>query len=397
MNSQSIPAHVPAALVRDFDFADMRGETDVYTHFARLHQEPDIFWTPRHGGHWVATRFEDMSAILADPARFSSRHQTVPPMPITLTLIEWDGDLHADAREVLAPFFSPKSVRNLEDVARKLTHELMDGFQARGECEFVREFGLRMPIIIVMSLMGLPSEDTPYLMGISEDIVRSVDPAVQQDAFQRVNDYIANRVMPERRANPGDDIFSAILKARIEGGRPFSDEEIISFGSVLIAAGLDTVASMLGFITRFLADNPAHRQQLLDDPGLINDALEELMRRFHIANIARVVAQDLEYKGVAMKEGDCILIPTSAAGIDARRFTDPFTVDFRRGDKKTLIFGRGAHQCVGAFLARTELRVFLHEWLKRIPHFRVKPGETPVAVPGKANCLRYLPLVWDAQ
>jgi cytochrome P450 len=245
--------------------------------------------------------------------------------------------------------------------------------------------------------MGLPSEDTPYLMGISEDIVRSVDPAVQQDAFQRVNDYIANRVMPERRANPGDDIFSAILKARIEGGRPFSDEEIISFGSVLIAAGLDTVASMLGFITRFLADNPAHRQQLLDDPGLINDALEELMRRFHIANIARVVAQDLEYKGVAMKEGDCILIPTSAAGIDARRFTDPFTVDFRRGDKKTLIFGRGAHQCVGAFLARTELRVFLHEWLKRIPHFRVKPGETPVAVPGKANCLRYLPLVWDAQ
>jgi cytochrome P450 len=318
-------------------------------------------------------------------------------MPITLTLIEWDGDLHADAREVLAPFFSPKSVRNLEDVARKLTHELMDGFQARGECEFVREFGLRMPIIIVMSLMGLPSEDTPYLMGISEDIVRSVDPAVQQDAFQRVNDYIANRVMPERRANPGDDIFSAILKARIEGGRPFSDEEIISFGSVLIAAGLDTVASMLGFITRFLADNPAHRQQLLDDPGLINDALEELMRRFHIANIARVVAQDLEYKGVAMKEGDCILIPTSAAGIDARRFTDPFTVDFRRGDKKTLIFGRGAHQCVGAFLARTELRVFLHEWLKRIPHFRVKPGETPVAVPGKANCLRYLPLVWDAQ
>jgi cytochrome P450 len=87
MNSQSIPAHVPAALVRDFDFADMRGETDVYTHFARLHQEPDIFWTPRHGGHWVATRFEDMSAILADPARFSSRHQTVPPMPITYMAI----------------------------------------------------------------------------------------------------------------------------------------------------------------------------------------------------------------------------------------------------------------------------------------------------------------------
>lgn len=394
MTASEIPSHVPAELVRDFDFVDMRGGKDVYAHFAALHAEPDIFYTPHHGGHWVATRYQDMEAILTDNIAFSSRHQTVPPMPITLTLIEWDGELHADARKVLAPFFSPKSVSNLEEVARNLTISLIEGFHERGECEFVQEFALKMPIIIVMSLMGLPDEDTPYLMEISEDIVRSTDPAVQAAAFQRVFDYIAHDVMPKRRAAPGNDIFSAILGARIAGGRPFTDEEIISFGAVLIAAGLDTVASTLGFLTKFLAENAGHRHALVEDPKLINDALEEMMRRFHLANIARVVARDMEYKGLIFKAGDRILIPTSAAGIDANRYPDPFKVDFGRGDKKTLVFGRGPHQCIGSFLARTELRVFLQEWLKRIPDFSIKPGETPVAVAGKANCVRYLPIVW---
>jgi len=397
MSTSSVPLHVPKELVYDFDFVDMRGESDVYRHFSKLHDGPDIFYTPHHGGHWVATRFEDMDAILTNAADFSSIHQTVPPMPVTLTLIEWDGKLHADARKVLAPFFSPKSVSDLETVARDLTVRLIDGFIDKGECEFVRDFALQMPIIIVMSLMDLPVEDTPYLMQISEDVVRSVEPDVQVAAFQRVAEYIAERVLPLRRVNPGKDIFSAILAARIDNGREFSEAEIISFGTVLVAAGLDTVASTLGFLMEFLATHPSHRQQLIEDPALINDALEEIMRRFHLANIARVVAHDLEYKGIAFKAGDCILIPTSAAGIDPRRYPDPFTVDFGRGDKKTLIFGRGVHQCVGSFLARTELRVFLHEWMRRIPEFSVKAGETPIAVPGKANCLRFLPLTWPVQ
>ncbi|MEQ8837193.1 MAG: hypothetical protein RID07_10360, partial [Lacipirellulaceae bacterium] len=204
MSSENIiPSHVPKNLVHDFDFNDMQGESDVWEHFRKLHDGPDIFYTPRHGGHWVLTRFEDMNNVLNDPELFSSRHQTLPPMPITLTLIEWDGHLHADARKVLAPFFSPKSVVNLEQTARELTISLIDEFHARGECEFVSEFALKMPIIIVMRLMDLPIEDTPYLMQISDEIVRSVDPAVQVAAFQKVNDYISQQVIPKRRANPG--------------------------------------------------------------------------------------------------------------------------------------------------------------------------------------------------
>lgn len=394
MTASSIPAHVPAELVRDYNYLDMQGETDVYEHFRKLHAGPDIFYTPHHGGHWVVTRYADMEHIFTHAEDFSSRHMSVPKSPITIPLIEYDGAAHSDFRSVLAPFFTPKSIGNLEYASRELTISLIEDFRGRGECEFVSEFSQKMPIMILMRLLALDPADTPYLLQISEDIVRSGDPQKQADAFNRVAGYIAQQVIPARRANPGDDIFTAIVQARVDGGRPMSDMEIIGFGSLLIAAGLDTVASMLGFITKFLAEQPGHRRQLQEDPALINDALEEMMRRFHIANIGRVVARDIEYKGVLLKEGDCILTPTSAAGIDERRYPDPFTVDFKRGDKKTLVFGRGPHQCIGSFLARTELRVFLQEWLTRIPEFEIKAGEIPIEVPGKANGMRYLPLTW---
>lgn len=391
----TVPDHVPTELVKDFNYADMRGETDVYEHFRKLHDGPDIFWSPHHGGHWVVTRHEDIAHVLMNKEDFSNRYQSLPKNPNVLPLLEYDDPLHTDFRKVLAPFFTPKSIGALEQISRDLTNRLIDGFYENGHCEFVKEFSQRMPIMILMSLLALPEEDTPYLLKISEEIVRSADPQLQEAAFARVAGYIGEKVLPARRANPGTDIFSSMLQAKVDGGRSMSDEEIIGFGTLLIAAGLDTVASMLGFITLFLAQNPVQRQQLVDDPGLINDALEELMRRFQIANVARMVIRDMEYKGIQFKAGDCILTPTSAAGIDARRYPDPFTVDFKRTDRKSIVFGGGAHQCIGAFLARTELRVFLKEWLRRLPNFQLRPGETAVAVPGKANGMRYLPLVWD--
>jgi cytochrome P450 len=107
------------------------------------------------------------------------------------------------------------------------------------------------------------------------------------------------------------------------------------------------------------------------------------------------VVKDTKFNGVFMKEGDMVLTPTSMAGLDDRKYDDPMTVDFSRADKRSLVFGKGPHQCVGAFLARTELKVFLAEWLKRIPEFSVKPGAEPVTVPGRANAVHYLPLVWS--
>jgi cytochrome P450 len=144
-----------------------------------------------------------------------------------------------------------------------------------------------------------------------------------------------------------------------------------------------------------LARAPEHQELLAAKPELMPQAIEELMRRHQIANVARLVAKDTVFKGVAMKEGDMVLTPTSMAGLDERRYPDPLKVDFAREDKRSLVFGKGPHQCIGAFLARTELRVFFTEWLKRVPHFRVAPGAAPIAVPGRANAVSYLPLAWD--
>jgi len=397
MPTANIPAHVPNRLVRDFNYFDMGGETDVYEHFGKLHDGPDIFFTPHHGGHWVVTRYADLDQVLNNAKDFSSRHQTVPFNPVTVTLIEYDGAIHEDFRKLLQPFFTPKHIGALEKIASDLTSSLIDSFYAKGECEFTQEFALRMPIIIVMNLCELPKEDTPYLIQISEDMVRSGDPLVQQAAFGRVFQYFSEKIIPPRRVKPGNDMISAIIHGKIENGRSPTESEILGLCALLIAGGLDTVASMLGFIALFLARNPGHRRQLIErvgDSKFVSGALEELMRRHHIANVSRVVVRDMNYKGVEFKAGDVILTATSLAGLDDQHYPNAKSVDFGRADKKHLAFGRGPHQCIGSFLARTELRVFLTEWLKRIPDFEVKAGQKPVAAPGKANRVHFLPLTW---
>ncbi len=395
MNTTNIPGHVPAALVRDFNYFDLRGETDLFQHFRNWQDGPDIFYSPHFGGHWVLTRYEDIEHALNTPEDFSSRYQTTPPNPSLVTMIEHDGQLHKDFRAILQPFFTPKNISALEKVATDLTISLIDGFHAAGECEFTSQFALKMPIIIVMSLCELPQQDTPYLLEIVDTLTRSGDAEQQAAAFGRLFGYLGEKIIPARAANPGNDMISAIIQGKVDGGRSPTPEEILGLCGLLIIGGLDTVASMLGFMALFLANNPAHRRRLIAEPAILNPAIEEMMRRHHIANVARVAARDLEYKGITIKKGDIVLTATSFAGVDEKHFPNAMTVDFDRADKKSLVFGRGPHQCIGSFLARTELRVFLTEWLKRIPDFEVKPGETPISLPGKANRVQYLPLCWQ--
>jgi cytochrome P450 len=190
-------------------------------------------------------------------------------------------------------------------------------------------------------------------------------------------------------------MISAIVHGKVDGGRAPTEAEILGLCTLLIVGGLDTVASMMGFVTAFLARHPDHRQQLLDDPKIIPQALEELFRRHGISNVGRTVIRDMDYKGVYFRAGDFVLAPTAAAGLDERHYPDAMRVDFQRVDKKHLVFGKGPHLCIGSYLARTEIRVFLNEWLKRIPHFRIKSEEEVRAQPGKANRITNLPLAWD--
>jgi cytochrome P450 len=393
-DSAPVPGHVPPSLVRDFDMFDTRVTGELSDWWGRLHQEPDIFYTPRNGGHWVLTRYEDIAHAYDAFGDFSNTQKLTESRPFLMPPDEYDPPLHSDFRLLLAPFFTPKATRELGEKARRMTVELIEGFRAKGECEFIGDFAQMLPIGIFMDMVALPHSDRLLLVGLADAMTRGLTPEACAQGFQGLAEYLG-RIIAERRANPGPDILSAVVHGRVGEGRELTETETLGVCMLLVIAGLDTVASVMGFIMIFLARNPGHRRQLIADPAAIPDAIEELLRRFSVVNLARTITHDFAYKGVELKAGDMVLLPTCLAAIDERRYEAPGQVDFARPDKKSLIFGRGPHLCLGAFLARTELRVFLEEWLKRIPDFDIKPGEAPQVVPGQVNSVQQLRLAWS--
>lgn len=392
----NVPAHIPSTRVLDFDYLAPSGhEEDVHRAWHRLHVDevPDIFWTPRYGGHWIATRAADIEAMQMDHARFSHTSVTVPKaaQQVRIVPLELDPPEHTPFRALLSPKFGPRPVADLEASVRELAVELIEGFLAKGECEFIDAFAKRLPIVVFLRLVDLPLSDREVLLEMTEASVRG-DAQQRAWANQQLAQYVG-RWIAERRANPGPDLFSAMVNAKING-RDYTPEETFGMLINVIFGGLDTVAASIGFATRHLAETPEARRQLAADSSLIPAAIEEFLRRFGVPNTARVITHDFEYGGVQFKAGEQIMMPKVLHGLDPRRYAEPLKVDFRRATSRHAAFGDGPHRCPGAGLARMELRVFLEEWLKRIPEFSVKPGDEPRTSSGQVNGILYLPLVW---
>lgn len=395
------PAHVPDHLIVDFDMYDVPGGSDdaqaAYSVFQR--SSPDIFWTPRNGGHWVATRGDDIERILRDFETFSSRRVFLPrddSAPATIPL-ESDPPVHTDMRKPLSRGLFPKAVDAMEPVVRELVVSLIESFQSRGECEFMAEFANIMPMNIFLDLVDLPRSERETLVPIVEQFIKSGSIEARQQAQATLIEYLLG-IVQERRANPGEDLGSKVVNATVEGER-IGDAEAVSYMTLLLFGGLDTIASMLGFIMRFLAQNPAHRRALvtnIEDASFVRSAMEEMFRRFGIVNAGRVVARDCVIGGVHLCANDTILPINLLVGLDDRRIEDPLTVDFSRGSgKQHLAFGAGPHSCPGSTLARREIAIFLREWLTRIPEFSVKPGGRSSAITGVTLSLKALDLVWS--
>ena len=393
-----IPAHVPQALVRDIDiYAPAGGEEDYHLAMKRIQDSvPDIFWSPYQGGHWVSVRAEDLyNEFFAKYEIYSSSIMSLPKeeaLPYKLLPIESDPPAHTAYRALIAPWFTPKAIGDLEGKARELTISLVEGFRPKGGCEFITEFSQHLPIAIFMSLVDLPWQDRSLLMGLAERQVYQKSHADRLDSLAQIRRYLQDK-LAERRARPRSDMLSKIATASV-GGQPLTEDEQAGMATLVLIGGLDTVASMLGFIAAFLARHPAHRHQLVEEPALIPGAVEELIRRHGVAQPSRILLRDHEYKGVKFKAGDQIVLSTMMSGLDERQFPDPLTVDFKRKVPAHAIFGNGPHRCPGSFLARTEIKVYLQEWLKRIPDFSIEPGKRPIVRTGVNGSFCFLPLVW---
>jgi cytochrome P450 len=390
------PGHIPPDLVVDFDCYEPEGlQDDVQLAWWRAQQNgPDIFWTPRNGGHWVVTRADDITLFQVDNERVSYADFVVPRQPFApIPPVNLDPPEHGPYRAILMPLLVPKAVSRLESTVRDVAIQTTEALAPRGECEFIQEFAKILPIMVFLRMVDLPFEDRHMLVPLAEAGSRSPDMETRVAAIRTMRRYLSEK-MAERRDNPGDDLLSVVVHANL-GDRPIAFEEAVSLAITALFGGLDTVTSMLGFCTRFLAMNPKHRQELVDDPGLIPDAVDELIRRLGITNSARRVKVDFEHKGVTFKAGDQVQVPAMLYGLDDRLIDDPLTVDFRRERPiPHAAFGAGIHTCPGAVLARRELRIFLEEWLKRIPDFRIKEGTKPVLASGIVCGVIELRLEW---
>lgn len=369
------PAHVPTDRIVEIDIYALPGQQqDFHAAWKALQDaSPPLVWTPRNEGHWIALGGEIMAEVQSDHERFSNRIIVLPRsvgeqhglIPTTI-----DPPEHRPYRKLLNDGMSLARVRSMHDAIRDQAVSLIEGFRARGHCDFTGEYAQVLPIRLFMALVGLPIEDAGDIRHWAECMTRPNPPITFEEARRRFFAYLAP-IVAQRRAAPGEDLLSRVVTADM-GGRQLDDAEALALCTQILIAGVDTVVNFLGFAMLFLARNPAAQRELaaMDERGIIA-ATHELFRRFGLVTIARLVRHDMTFHGIRLKEGDLICIPTQVHGLDERVNPNAMTVDFTRRGARHSAFGSGPHMCPGQELARAEVAITIAEWLRRIPEFRL--------------------------
>jgi camphor 5-monooxygenase len=394
------PEHVPAARVVDVDIYAVPGMSDDYQRaWADLQSiTDDLVWTPRNEGHWIAMRGDVLAEVQSDHERFSSRIIIIPKsigemhgmIPTTI-----DPPQHRPYRVLLNATFAPAAVRRMSDNVHRVAAELIESFRGDGYCDFTNSFARVFPIRLFMAIVNLPMADAPKIQLWAESMTRPAPVMPFDVAKQAFYDYLAP-IIAERRVKPGDDLISHIITADMDG-RTLDQEEALSLATQILIAGVDTVVNFLGFAMLFLARNPEARRELATHPSAIPQATHELFRRFGLVTIARTVREDMDYRGVRLKAGELIAIPTAIHGLDDRLNDDPLRVDFSRKRARHSAFGSGPHMCPGQELARAEVAITIEEWLKRIPEFEVAEDADTGCGGGIVGSINRLCLKWETE
>lgn len=331
----------------------------------------------------LLSRFEDVQWAFRHPEFFTSASGALGIGEQPLIPLEVDPPLHTDYRRVLNPQFTPKAIAELEPEVHRIVRELIDNFASRGSCDFNAELATPLPSGIFLALMGLPKEDLPQFLEWRDNTVRpKVEPGdvggadrVRRETAHAISEYFRGAIAA-RQANPDDSLLSRIVHADF-GGRPFTETELLGISHLLLLGGLDTVTASLDCMVTFLATHPEYRRELVEDPGKTPAAVEEMLRWLSpVMVVVRSVAEDIQVRGVDLHAGDGVTLVIGAANTDEETF-GAAEVNFSRDPNRHLAFGAGNHFCLGAHLARLELRVALQELHARIPNYRLAEGFEP--------------------
>ena len=365
---------------------------------ASLHDNfPPLFYdVSPYGNAWQAIKHEDALFVLRHPEIFSNEGATPFPRDpndyFYFIPQEIDPPAHRKYRNIVDPVFSPQGVMKLEAKIRKLANDLIDQFIDKGEVEFTEAFGRPLPVMVFLDIMGLPQDMRDTFVSWAMELLHSNDRERMGKAMASITAYIKSAIA-DKKANPDDGVVSLIAHAEIDG-RPLSDKEVFGFVVFLFIGGLDTVFATLNNIWLYLARNPDKVKEMLADPDNINAQIEELLRVWSVTFSGRVLIQDYEMRGVQLKKDDRITCVLPACNFDPEVFPNPREVRFDRPRQTILAFTVGAHSCMGAHLARLEIKCGLQEWLKRIPEFKLKEGAHIEYRPGGVVGPEEVPLVW---
>ncbi len=354
--------------------------------FKMLRDEMPVLSVPIGSNPGVlVARKEEIDFTLRHTEIFSSNMDAVdlknkrPMIPLQI-----DPPEHKKFRKLLDPIFAPRKMAAMDQEVSDLVNHLIDGFVERGELDFAKEFSVPFPSQVFLTLMGLPMDELDTFLTMKDGIIRpehvvgttqgsAASGEYQQKIADSVYDYF-NKILDEREKEPRDDILSHFLSADVDGDS-LTREDILDICFLFLIAGLDTVTATLDCMFSFLAQHPEHRRQLSENPDIIPNAIEELLRwETPVMMVSRVAVQDTELAGCPVHKGDHMIVMIGSANTDEAEFPDADEVRFDREVNRHIAFGGGIHRCLGSHLARLELRVALREWHKRIPEYEIEPG-----------------------
>ncbi len=366
-----------------FDPYDVEINANPYPTFARLREESPLYYNEQYD-FYALSRFADVNKGLVDHETFSSARGAIIELikanidiPSGALIFE-DPPIHTVHRKLLARMFTPRKINALEPKIREFCAQSLDPLVGAGKVDFIKDFGAIMPMRVISALLGIPEDDQEMIRDHGNDQLRTEAGKPMKAAQEGLVDgSIFETYIDWRKDNPSDDIMTDLLNVEFtdEHGvtRKLTREELLIYINVVAGAGNETTTRLIGWAAKVLAEHPDQRRQLAENPALIPQAIEELLRFEPPApHVARYVTRDVELHGQTVPEGSVMMMLIGAAVRDSRQFPpDGEVFDIHREQHQHLAFSVGTHYCLGSALARLEGRIALEEMLKRFPEWDV--------------------------
>jgi cytochrome P450 family 142 subfamily A polypeptide 1 len=351
-------------------------------HYAWMRENAPVYYDASEGV-WGITLYDDVMSVSRNPDLFCSGKGSRPePASWTPSMINLDDPDHKRRRNLVNRGFTPKRLLEHEPKIRRISNQLIDAVCERGECEFVREIAAPLPLIMIGDMLGMPEEDFETLLRWSETMLMATSTTatdeIRENAQKAALEYFsyAAGAIEERRRRPSDDLLSALVHAEIDGDR-LADDELMHEALLILVGGDETTRHVIVEGMLALIQHPDQRAKLIGNPSLLPVAVEELLRWVSpIKNMNRTATGDTQLRGQKIRAGDRLLLLYQCANRDERAFEHADVFDVERQPNNHVAFGGyGTHHCLGASLARLELRILFEELLRRLPDLELANDE----------------------